>query len=170
MGIRVTLLLGATVAFVTACVGIDPIATPQCTVGDVTPASASADTITTTSGLRYLDGAPGDGSPVPWCRSLVVDYTGYLLDGTEFDSSHDIGHPLVFTPGYGAVIDGFEQGVIGMRPCGTRRLIIPPALGYGDEARRNEAGEIIIPPNSTVVFDVKVLEILGDVVVPWDTL
>ena len=80
-------------------------------------------------------------------------------------SRRDIGRPLVFTPGLGALIDGFEQGVIGMRTCGTRRLIIPPNLGFGAEPLRNQAGEIIVPGNSTVVYDVELLEIDGEPIV-----
>lgn len=122
-------------------------------------ASVSGDTITTTTGLRYIEGAPGTGSAVEWCRTLAVHYEGFLLDGTKFDSSRDRDQPLVFATGFGALIDGFEQGVIGMRASGTRRLIIPPALGFGSEPRRNEAGEIVVPGNSTVVYDIEVLEI-----------
>lgn len=143
---------------------------PQCAARPFEIASASGDTVTTTTGLRYVDGAPGTGAPLAWCRTVIVHYTGYLLDGTEFDSSRDIDRPLVFTPGLGAVIDGFEQGVIGMHACGTRRLIIPPDLGYGAEPRRNAAGDIIVPANSTIVFDIEVLEIGGEPVVACDSV
>jgi FKBP-type peptidyl-prolyl cis-trans isomerase len=90
---------------------------------------------------------------------VAVHYTAYLLDGTKFDSSLDIDRPLRFTPGYRELIDGFEQGVVGMRTGGTRRLIIPPRLAYGDEPVRDGSGAIIVPANSTLVFDVEMLAI-----------
>jgi FKBP-type peptidyl-prolyl cis-trans isomerase FkpA len=161
-------VLCAAVGLLTGC--IDPLTAPPCTAVEFTNASLSGDTITTTTGLRYINGAPGtrdtlpDGTPgtrdtLPWCRTVAVHYEAFLLDGTKFDSSRDRSQPLVFTAGFGALIDGIEQGVIGMRAEGTRRLIIPPALGFGSEPRRNEAGEIVVPGNSTVVYDIEVLEI-----------
>jgi len=158
------LLLSLSLGLSVAC--FHSLTAPPCTAVDFTQASVSGDTITTTTGLRYIEGAQGSGNALPWCRSLAVHYTGYLLDGTKFDSSRDIGRPLVFTPGLGALIDGFEQGVIGMRTCGTRRLIIPPNLGFGAEPLRNQAGEIIVPGNSTVVYEVEMLEIGGEPIVP----
>src|SRR6058998_825665 len=158
------LLLSLSAGLSAACT--EPLTAPPCTPTPFDQASVSGDTITTTTGLRYIEGATGLGNALPWCRSLAVHYTGYLLDGTKFDSSRDIGRPLVFTPGLGALIDGLEQGVIGMHTCGARRLIIPPNLGFGVEPRRNQAGEIIVPGNSTVVFDVEVLEIGGEPFVP----
>lgn len=158
------LLLSLSAGLTAGC--INAPAAPQCTATPSEQASVNADTITTTTGLRYIEGAPGDGAALPWCRTVAVHYTGYLVDGTKFDSSRDIDRPLVFTPGLGSAIDGFEQGVIGMRSCATRLLIIPPELGFGAEPRRNDAGEIIIPGNSTVVFDVEVLEIGGEPVIP----
>jgi len=135
------LLLSLSVGLIAGCA--DPLTAPPCTAMPFVQASVSGDTITTTTGLRYIEGAPGTGGALPWCRSVAVHYTGYLLDG-------------------------FEQGVIGMHTCGTRRLIIPPELAYGADPRRNEAGDIIIPANSTVVFDVQVLEIPGEPFTPCD--
>jgi peptidylprolyl isomerase len=142
-------------ATLSACV--EPLAGPVCTPGVADTASISGDTITTSTGLRYIEDSIGTGGPLPWCRLVQVHYDGYLLDGTRFDSSRDIDRPLLFTPGIGTLIDGFEQGVIGMQLGGTRRLIIPPALAYGDEPVRDQSGAIIVPANSTVVFDVEVL-------------
>jgi FKBP-type peptidyl-prolyl cis-trans isomerase len=119
----------------------------------------SGDTITTTTGLRFIEVAAGGGPALPWCKSVSVDYDAFLLDGTKFDSSRDLGVPLNFVPGVGDLIDGFEQGVIGMRATGKRRLIIPPELGYGSEPVRNGSGTIIVPANSTLVFDVELLVI-----------
>lgn len=152
-----TVLLCASVGLLCGCIR-EPTA-ESCTPVPFDQASVSGDTIITTTGLRYIEGAAGGGAAAQWCTNVGVHYTAYLLDGTKFDSSRDIDRPLVFTPGHGALIDGFEQGVIGMRAGGTRRLIIPPALGYGAEPVRNGAGDIIVPANSTLVFDIEVLGI-----------
>lgn len=124
-------------------------------------ASTSGDTVTTTTGLRYIDGAPGVGDAIEWCDPIRIHYTGFLLDGSQFDSSRDRDTPLTFIPGFSGVIDGVEQGVIGMRTDGTRRLIIPPELGYGSVPQRRGDGQIVIPANSTLVFDIEIVEIGG---------
>ena len=85
---------------------------------------------------------------------VTVHYTGKLQDGTVFDSSQRIGQePLRFTWGVGQVIDGWDQGVIGMKVGGQRKLIIPPELGYGSQDKG------VIPPNSTLIFEVELLEV-----------
>lgn len=156
MRLRVFVLHCASVTLLAGCVG-QPVA-PKCTPVSSSQAAASGDTTATTTGLRYIEGKPGSGVSAEWCRAIAIDYTAYLLDGTKFDSSRDTGQQLVFTPGFGGLIDGLEEGVIGMRAGGTRRLIIPPQLGFGSDARRNLAGDIIVPANSTVVFDVEVVQ------------
>ena len=142
---------------------------PGCTPKPFTIDSSSADTIITSTGLRFINGDTGSGNGVQWCKTVAVHYTGYLLNGTKFDSSRDLGRALIFTPGVGSLIDGFEQGVIGMPSCATRRLIIPDSLGFGADTVRNADGEIIVPPHSTVIFDVEVLEIHGEPVVICDS-
>jgi FKBP-type peptidyl-prolyl cis-trans isomerase len=87
--------------------------------------------------------------------TVTVDYVGRLESGTQFDSSYDRGVPFTFTAGAGRVIPGWDQGVPGMRVGGTRRLTIPPNLGYG----LNQVGSI--PPNSTLVFEIELLSIEG---------
>ena len=81
---------------------------PGCVAATWDVAGTSADTITTTRGLRYIAGDSGVGNGAPWCRSVAVNYTGYLLDGTKFDSSIDVGRALIFTPGVGSVRNEIE--------------------------------------------------------------
>lgn len=133
----------------------DPIEAPPCFPASFTEAPAGGDTILTSRGLRYIDDSVGTGPALAWCQLVAVDYDAYLLDSTKFDSSRDLGIPLRFVPGVGDLIDGFEQGVIGMRFAGKRRLIIPPELGYGSQPVRDGGGNIIVPANSTLVFDVE---------------
>ena len=110
--------------------------------------------VTTPSGLRYVDLAEGTGpSPRPG-QSTTVHYTGTLEDGTKFDSSRDKGQPYTFPIGRGAVIKGWDEGVATMKVGGRRKLIIPPALGYGAEGRPPT-----IPGGSTLVFDVELLNV-----------
>jgi FKBP-type peptidyl-prolyl cis-trans isomerase len=140
----------------TAC--IDPLDTEPCMPVHYSVAEVRGDTVVTTTGLRWLEGDPGSGPELEWCQMAAVHYDAYLLDGTLFGSSRD-ALPLFFTPGWSGLIDGLEQGVVGVRAGGTRRLIIPPDLGYGAAGVRNDQGEFIIPPNSTLVFDIEVVEI-----------
>ena len=113
--------------------------------------SASADR--DASQLRTEDLVVGEGAEAQTGDTVSVHYTGWLEDGTKFDSSLDRGQPLEFTLGQGGVIQGWDQGVVGMRAGGTRRLTIPPNLAYGP------AGNGPIPPNATLVFEVQLLEI-----------
>jgi peptidylprolyl isomerase len=128
-----------------------------CNPGTFDTTSTSGDTLTMSTGLRFLDSANGSGGLIPWCANVVVHYEGFLTDGTKFDSSRDIDRPLAFVPGMGVLIDGFEQGVIGMQVDGIRRLIIPPELGYGSEPVRDNTGATVIPANSTLIFVVEVV-------------
>jgi hypothetical protein len=109
----------------------------------------------TASGLMYQDLVVGTGDVAQAGDSVSVHYTGWLKDGTKFDSSLDRGEPFVFHLGQGDVIPGWDEGVAGMRVGGKRKLVIPPELGYGD---RGAGG--VIPGGATLVFDVELLEIL----------
>ncbi|MEZ5451104.1 MAG: FKBP-type peptidyl-prolyl cis-trans isomerase [Thiolinea sp.] len=116
---------------------------------------------TAADGLQMTDNKVGDGAEAQAGQVVAVHYTGWLYDeaaadkhGTKFDSSVDRGEPFRFPLGAGRVIQGWDQGVAGMKIGGQRTLVIPPELGYG----ANGAGGVI-PPNATLVFDVELLGI-----------
>jgi peptidylprolyl isomerase len=115
--------------------------------------AAAAYQVTTQSGLQYTDVVVGTGPAADIGSKVTVHYTGTLEDGTKFDSSRDRGKPFSFTLGLGDVIEGWEEGVLGMKAGGRRLLHIPPKLGYG--ARKTGP----IPANSPLVFDIELLEV-----------
>lgn len=116
--------------------------------------SISGGVVTTASGLKYEDLNVGDGTQAERGNRVSVHYTGWLTDGTKFDSSLDRGQPFQFRLGEGQVIRGWDEGVAGMRVGGKRKLTIPPNLGYGEGG----AGAVI-PPNATLVFEVELLSV-----------
>lgn len=109
---------------------------------------------TTPSGLVIEDLVEGSGDTAAAGQMVSVHYTGWLTDGRKFDSSKDRNDPFEFSLGARHVIAGWDEGVQGMRVGGTRKLTIPPELGYG---ARGAGG--VIPPNATLVFEVELLEI-----------
>lgn len=118
-----------------------------------TPAGQSGDTTITASGLKFIELKPGTGASPTTGQTCVMHYTGWLTDGKKFDSSRDRGQPFEFKIGMGQVIKGWDEGVATMKIGGQRKLIIKPELGYG---ARN-VGNGLIPPNSTLIFDVELL-------------
>ena len=109
----------------------------------------------TDSGLKYEDLVEGDGAVAAAGQKVSVHYTGWLTDGSKFDSSVDRDQPFEFALGAGMVIRGWDEGVAGMKVGGKRKLTIPPQLGYGASG----AGGVI-PPNATLVFEVELLDIV----------
>lgn len=106
------------------------------------------------SELIIEDLTVGDGATATAGQSVLVHYTGWLTDGSKFDSSLDRGEPFEFNLGRGQVIPGWDQGVAGMQIGGKRKLTIPPELAYG---ARGAGG--VIPPNATLVFEVELLRV-----------
>ena len=121
----------------------------------VQAAETRAQTMTTTaSGLKYVDLVVGKGASPVQGKQVKVHYTGTLENGTKFDSSVDRRQPFSFVIGVGQVIKGWDEGVMGMKVGGKRKLVIPANLGYG---ARGAGG--VIPPNATLLFDVELLDV-----------
>jgi FKBP-type peptidyl-prolyl cis-trans isomerase len=117
------------------------------------PSKVTGPGVKTDDGLQYWDIRVGTGQTAKEGNHVRVHYTGWLTNGKKFDSSVDAGSPFDFTIGNGEVIKGWEEGVTGMRVGGKRQLRIPPSLGYG--AQGTPGGPI--PPNATLIFDIKLL-------------
>ena len=116
--------------------------------------TVSGEPTVTASGLQIIDIEVGTGdSPQPG-QTVEVHYTGWLTDGTKFDSSLDRGQPFSFVIGIGRVIRGWDEGVASMKVGGERRLIVPPELAYGETGYPP-----VIPANAELIFDVELLAI-----------
>lgn len=122
-----------------------PAASPRAVVAPAQPGA-------TVTELQKEDSKIGTGDEAVAGKRVTVHYTGWLTDGTKFDSSKDRGQPFTFQLGGGQVIKGWDQGVAGMKVGGIRKLTIPSDLGYG---ARGAGG--VIPPNATLVFEVELL-------------
>lgn len=139
----------------TQCVVLSVVIVGFSVSGFSSPALAEEEKPTVTaSGLQYVDLVKGTGREAHVGETASVYYTGWLKDGTKFDSSVDRGQPFQFRLGAGQVIKGWDEGVVGMNVGSKRKLTIPPHLGYG---ARGAGG--VIPPNATLVFDVESLDL-----------
>jgi peptidylprolyl isomerase len=115
------------------------------------PAAAMGNITTTPDGLQMQDLTIGNGQEVKSGDTVTVNYLGTLTNGTKFDSSYDRNQPFTTQIGVGQVIKGWDEGIVGMKVGGKRKLTIPPSLGYGAQ----DMGTI--PPNSTLIFEVELL-------------
>ena len=127
------------------------------------PTTAQVSATASPEKLLVTDVIVGAGDAVTSGAWVRVHYTGWLQDpaatdgkGTSFDSSHIRAEPFVFQVGKQKVIRGWDEGLVGMRAGGTRRLVIPPSLGYGTRG----AGGGVIPANATLVFDIELVDFL----------
>ncbi len=118
-----------------------------------TPETATTEDVEIPDNLKIEDTQVGSGAAVKTGDTVSIHYAGTLEDGTPFDNSYDRGEPFETPIGAGQVIKGWDLGVVGMKVGGKRRLTIPPELGYGEQDKGN------IPPNSTLIFDVELMEI-----------
>jgi FKBP-type peptidyl-prolyl cis-trans isomerase FkpA len=170
MQARLFVLAFASLVLVTAC-GRNEKPDAPAAASESAPASgadtdAPSDTTSATPGaadmaLQKTDLTPGNGAEIKSGQTALVHYTGWLYEsgapdhkGKQFDSSMG-GEPFEFQLGAGHVIPGWDQGVVGMTVGGKRHLVIPPDMGYGARG----AGNGLIPPGATLVFDVELVEI-----------
>jgi peptidylprolyl isomerase len=109
---------------------------------------------TTASGLKYIDLTVGNGAAPQQGQQVAVHYSGYLTNGSKFESSVDSNQPIVFPVGVGRVIKGWDEGLMTMKAGGKRKLIISPQLGYGEQG-----APPVIPPNAELIFDIELLEV-----------
>lgn len=144
------LLLVALLVAATAC-GDD--SSPSADSGGGSGGCEEGEVVTTDSGLEYEELECGDGTEVARGDVITVHYTGTLDDGTEFDSSRD-GDPISFALESGQLIEGWVEGIPGMKEGGRRKLTIPSELGYGEAGYPPD-----IPPDATLIFDVEVVSV-----------
>jgi FKBP-type peptidyl-prolyl cis-trans isomerase len=130
------------------------VAPLSATPSPATVAAAPASSVAPAGELVKEDVKVGKGPAAKQGDHVVVHYTGTLTDGTKFDSSRDHGQPFEFTLGQGGVIQGWDQGVPGMKVGGRRKLTIPGALAYGPHGSPPK-----IPPNATLLFDIELMAI-----------
>jgi FKBP-type peptidyl-prolyl cis-trans isomerase len=122
-------------------------------VQDKKPASPpAARENVTPSGVRYVDLQLGQGDEAQLGKIIEVHYTGWLQDGTKFDSSRDREHPFTFRLGTGDAIKGWDEGLLGMRVGGKRKLTIPPELGFGKQGIGS-----VVPPSSVLIYEFELL-------------
>jgi len=127
---------------------------PAATTPAATSGATEGQERTLQGGLKVTDIKVGSGPIAESGNTIAVHYTGWLMDGTKFDSSLDRGDPIVFQLGAGRVIKGWEEGVKGMRVGGKRKLVIPSSMGYGERGYPP-----VIPPDATLQFEVELMDV-----------
>ena len=145
-------MLAALVLVFAACNGDDEEEVTTVSDAPDGPPSVSGEPTVTDSGLQIIEIEVGTGDTAQAGDQVTVHYTGWLTDGTKFDSSLDRGEPTSFP--LDGVIQGWQEGIPGMQVGGTRRLIIPSELAYGEAG--SPGG---IPPNAELIFDVELVEL-----------
>ena len=126
------------------------------------PTKVTGDGTKTADGLQYWDIKVGTGPTAAAGQTAKVHYTGWLTSGKKFDSSLDRGEPFAVEPlGSAPVIQGWNEGIIGMKVGGKRQLRIPPELAYGENGYKG-----IVPPNATLIFDVQLLAVTPSAATP----
>ena len=146
-------LIVVIVAVIALVVSQQPQPAPPVSLCDARPEFKPIDPATITA-LRTEDLVVGTGTEARSGTTVVMHYIGYLTDGTKFDASCDRGQPYPVPLGAGRVIRGWDEGIVGMKVGGKRRLLIPSSLAYGDQG----AGGLI-PPNAPLVFDVELVAV-----------
>lgn len=141
----------ATTAATTATAAAETTTPAPSTGAQMDTFAMPANLLTTPSGLQYSIDRAGTGPQPTAGQTVTVHYSGWLTDGTPFDSSRERGTPFEFPIGAGRVIQGWEEGILAMKVGEKRTLVIPASLGYGERGRGP------IPPNATLVFKVELL-------------
>jgi FKBP-type peptidyl-prolyl cis-trans isomerase len=154
-----TWFAAAALAVVAACSG-DSTGSGGTDIGPPAPLPAGVETVTTASGLKYADITVGIGAVAQASSKVSAHYTVWLSDGTGIETSRG-GSPVGFDLASPQLIAGFRQGIPGMKEGGKRRLIVPPSLGYGSQPQTDGSGRVIIPANSTLIFDIELVAVTG---------
>lgn len=149
------LVVVASIAVIVLVIGAMVVLKGQSTnsTASTSPSASPAVADASAAALSSTDEVVGTGAEAKAGQTVTVNYVGTLTDGTKFDSSYDRNQPFSFKLGAGEVIQGWDQGVAGMKVGGKRKLVIPPSLGYGAQANGK------IPANSTLVFEVELLDV-----------
>jgi len=164
---RFPIMLATAVLGLTACGRAKPVLVPNPLPPAIPPMAGPEQVIIA---LKYIDGVVGTGAALQPRQCVYVQYTGWLRDGTKFDSSRDTmpggrpRTPLVIPLGRGMVIPGWDLGFEGMNVGGQRRLFIPYALAYGEQGRPP-----VIPAKSDLIFDLELLAV-GDTLPPAENM
>jgi peptidylprolyl isomerase len=121
---------------------------------DQSPPEAAGKEVVTPSGVKYVDLRIGEGGEAANGKIVEVHYTGWLENGTKFDSSRDRARPFTFRLGTGDALKGWDEGLLGMKVGGKRKLVIPPELGFGKQGVGS-----VVPPNAVLLYEFELLAV-----------